>query len=243
MTPATASLAAGMLVAAAVWLGLFRVTYLTVRIHNRIGLWIGGLVGLPGPYAFSVAVTVWYVALGVAAAAVVDLLAARPLLGSLAHRLPPSAVLAVALGILGAFSLTAAAMTIITTVRPKVDVASAVSQVRWIEGIMRLPAAWRWAVPMVGATVEELVFRGAMYPALLAHGVGQLPAFAVATGLFTVEQIGLTENLVQAVVIGVSSLVVGGICTLLWNQYHSVVPAIAVHASFAGFYTSLSWRR
>jgi hypothetical protein len=236
-------LAAGMLVSAAVWLGLFRVTYLTVRIHNRIGLWIGGLVGLPGPYAFSIAATVWYVVLGVAVAAVVGHLAARPFLGPLVHRLPPSAALAVGLGILGAFSLTAAAMTVISAVRPSVDVATAVSKVRWIEGIMRLPAAWRWVVPMIGASVEEYVFRGVMYPALLAHGVGRLPAFAVATGLFTAEQIGLTENLVQAIVIGISSLVVGGICTLLWNQYHSVVPAIAVHASFAGFYTSLSWRR
>ena len=56
-----------------------------------------------------------------------------------------------------------------------------------------------------------------------------------------VGQVVVTDNRIAAIVIGFSSIVISVFGTLLVIVYSSLIPALIVHMSFAGFYSSASW--
>ena len=89
--------------------------------------------------------------------------------------------------------------------------------------------------------VEEIFFRGIVYSAIKGAGGNLWLAFAMATALFTIGQVVITDNRVAAIVIGFSSIIISVFGTLLIIVYSNIIPALIVHMSFAGFYSSASW--
>ncbi len=243
MTP-DAWVFAGLAVAAtAGWLAAYRLPLRTPRTRQRFRLWVASTTGLPARYVFPIVGTLIYLAAGVTAATLA-LLASDTTLGTaLTWRVTPTGVALTLLAVIGANSLTAFAMSVIYAVRPTVDVPGAVTGVRWIQEVLALPRRWRWFVPMASAAVEEFFFRGVFVLGLLAAGASAWAAIAISGGVFVLTQAVLTESRLSALVLALSSVVLSVVCGLLVVIEQSVIPAIVVHATFAGYYTASSVQR
>ncbi len=229
--------------ATALWLALYRLPFRKARTRQRVRLAVASRTGLPGRYVFPILGTVIYLALGLAAAAAVMAFAGLDLLDLLAWRITAEGVGLLVLSAVGASALTAFAMSVLYAVRPAVDVPGAVTGVRWVQEILALPRGWRYAVPAISAAVEEFFFRGVFLGGLLAAGAPVWAAVAISGAVFAAGQVLLTESALQATVLALSSVVLAVVCGLLTAVEGSVLPAIVVHASFAGYYTQTSARR
>ncbi len=247
----TATFAGYGLAAGAAWLAVYRLPLRTPRARQRFRLVVTSRTGLPGRYVFPILGTVIYLVAGLLAALALGLaspagpgLAGSGLAAALArplHWRPGlSGVALTLLAVLGASALTAFAMSVLYALRAGVDVPGAVTSVRWIQEVLVLPRRWRWLVPMTSAAVEEYFFRGVLLTGLLATGAHPWLAIAISGALFTTGQVVLTENRLQALVLALSSAVLSVVGGLLVVVTGSVLPAIVVHASFAGYYTNTS---
>ena len=228
--------------AAALWLVVYRVPLRKPRTRQRFRLAVSSVTGLPGRYVFPVVGTAIYLVAGALAVAAVTGVGAAPLGAALRWRPDAASVALTALVAVGAAGATGFAMSLLYAVRPTVDVPGAVAGVGWIREILALPPRWRWVVPMASAAVEELFFRGVFLLGLLAHGATVPAAVALSGAAFVVGQVVLTERGLAALVLGVSAAVLAVLCGLLVVVAGSVVPAVIVHSSFAGFYTNLGTR-
>ncbi|BCB75558.1 hypothetical protein GCM10022251_28280 [Phytohabitans flavus] len=231
------------LAATVVWLALYRLPFRRNRTRQRIRMAVAGRTGLPSKYVFPVLGTVIYLVGGILASVVLLWAGDLGLGGLLAWHVTPHSVGLLLLTAIGASALTAFAMSTLYTVRPGIDVPGAVSSVRWITEILALPRQWRYAVPAASAVVEEFFFRGVFLGGLLATGTPVWAAIAISGAAFTIGQVLLTETALQATVLALSSVVLAVVCGLLVAVEGSVLPAIAVHASFAAYYTQTSARR
>jgi hypothetical protein len=147
------------------------------------------------------------------------------------------------LAMVGAHSLTGFAMSVVYAVRPTLDIAASVTDVPWVREVSVLGRYWRWAIPMVSAAVEEFFFRGVFLLGLIAAGAPAWWAIFLSGVVFTTGQVIMTENRVQAMVMGLSSITLSIVGGLLVLAVGSVLPAVIVHASFAGYYTRTSFDR
>ncbi|BCB91919.1 CPBP family glutamic-type intramembrane protease [Phytohabitans suffuscus] len=243
MTRDAVVLTATALAATVAWLALYRLPFRRNRTRQRVRMAVASRTGLPGRYVFPVLGTLIYLVGGVLASAVVLYAGDLSLTGLLAWHVTPHGAGLLLLTAVGASALTAFAMSTLYAVRPRVDVPGAVSGVRWITEILALPRRWRYAVPAASAAVEEFFFRGAFLGGLLATGTPVWLAIAISGAAFTAGQVLLTETALQATVLALSSVVLAVLCGLLVTVEGSVLPAIAVHASFAAYYTQTSARR
>ncbi len=235
---------AGMaVVVTTVWLAGYRLPLARPRPRQRFRLAVSSATGLPARLVFPVVGTVIYLAGGALAAAALVWWGDVPLLDALRMRPSGEAAAATALVAVGTAAITAFAMAVIYQIRPSADVPGAVAGSGWIREVMVLSPRWRWVVPMASAAVEELFFRGVVLVGMLAHGAPGWAAIAVAGLVFTVGQVVLVDNGLAMVVLGVSSVVLSALCGLLVVVTGSVLPAILVHAAFAGFYTNLGGAR
>lgn len=226
-------------VAAVAWLALYRLPLARPRVRQRVRLAVASVTGLPPRYVFPVLGTLIYLATGLGAIAVVTLVGPAPLGQALSWQVSLPAVALTVLVVVGAAAATGFAMSLLYALRPGVDVPGAVAGTGWIREILVLPPAWRWLVPMSSAAVEEVFFRGVVLVGLLTHGASVPVAIVVSGALFVAGQVVLTERGLAAVVLGSSSIVLSALCGLLVVVTGSVVPAVIVHASFAGYYTNL----
>ncbi|MFD0352085.1 ATP-binding cassette domain-containing protein [Kitasatospora aburaviensis] len=131
-------------------------------------------------------------------------------------------------------------MSLLYRANPRVDVPGEIARVQWIASILALPRHYRWIIPAAAALFEELLFRGAVLLGLGALGSGFGVALAVSTCLFAAGQVALVSTPVQAYVLGTSSVTLGVVGGLLTAATGGILPALALHMSFAGFYTHLS---
>lgn len=224
---------------ATVWLALYRLPFRRPRTRQRFRLAVASRTPIPARFVFPIIGTVIYLLGGVVAAAAVvwrgdlslgQMWGGRP-------SIPDAAV--TLLVVLGAAAWTGFAMSLLYAARPQIDIPGAVSGVGWIREILVLPRQWRWVVPMSSAAVEEFYFRGIVLIGLLAYGASPWHAIILSGLMFVAGQVVLTERALAAVVLGVSSAVLSVLCGLLVVVTGSVLPAILVHASFAGYYTNL----
>ncbi|MBS2963476.1 CPBP family intramembrane metalloprotease [Actinocrinis puniceicyclus] len=226
-------------VAVASWLALYRLPFADASRRRRMALWLADRSGSRPDAAFAVFATALYLGLGLA---VLFALAAAAHLS--VHRLvgAPTAsdALTLLLALFGTSSLNILCISMLYRARPIVDVPGEIARIRWIASILSLPGSARWAVPAAAAVVEELVFRGAVFVGLGARGGGFALACAVSTAIFTIGQIVLVSTPVQAFVMGTSGLTLGLVGCLLVAATGSILPAVVLHASFAGFYTTVS---
>jgi hypothetical protein len=231
------------LLATAGWLAGYRLPLRAPRTRQRFRLWVSSRTGLPARYVFPIVGTAIYLLGGVLAATVALIASDTTFTGVLGWRVSATGLALTLLAVVGANSLTAFAMSIIYAVRPTVDVPGAVTGVRWIQEVLVLPRQWRWFVPMASAGVEEFFFRGVFVIGLLAAGAEPWAAIVIAGAIFTLTQGLLTENRLSALVLTLSSVVLSVVCGLLVVIEQSVLPAIFVHATFAGYYTASSAQR
>jgi hypothetical protein len=228
-----------VVLATAGWLAAYRLPWRTPRARQRFRLAVASRTGLPARYVFPVFGTVFYLFLGALAALAMVGAAPAGWTDPVPWKVSAHGVALTVLAALGSGALVGAAMAVLYAVRPRVDVPGAVTGVRWVREILALPRFGRWLVPAGSAALEELVFRGVALTGLLAAGASGWAALAVAGLVFTAGQVALTETRLQALVLTISSVVVSVLGGLLVLVEGSVLPAILVHASFAGYYTSL----
>jgi len=243
MTAQAWTFAAVATAATAGWLAGYRLPLRTPRARQRFRLWVATVSGIPARYVFPIIGTAIYLAAGIAAAAVALLASAAAPGEILGWEVSPTGVALTLLAVVGANSLTAFAMSVVYAVRPTVDVPGAVTGVLWIREVLVLPRQWRWIVPAASAAVEEFFFRGVFVIGLVAAGASPWTAIAIAGAIFTLTQALLTETRLAALVLAVSSAVLSVVCGLLVVIEQSVLPAIVVHAAFAGYYTASSAQR
>jgi|GEM_PF-2757075 len=225
-------------VATVVWLAAYRLPFAAARTRKRFRLAVSSATGLSPTLVFPILGTAIYLGLAIGAIVTV-MLVSGPTLDDLVGPAPSLMIGALTLlAILGASAATAFGMSLLYSVNPRVDVPAAVSSVGWIREVMVLPVRWRWLVPMSSAAAEEFFFRGVVLVGLLSADVAPWIAIGSAGLLFTIGQVVLTENPVQSIVLAISSVVLSIVGGLLVVVTGSVIPAIVVHAAFAGYYTN-----
>ncbi len=228
---------------AALWLAAYRLPLRSARRRQRLRLAIASHTTIPARYALPIAGTVAYLGLGVLAVLAVAGVSGVRLVPLLAWRPSLRGLALVVLAVLGAHALTGFAMTLVRTLSPRADIAAAVTGVRWIQQTLELPGRWRWIVPMVSGGLEEYFFRGVAIAALDAAGLPLWACVAVTGVLFTVGQTILASGPLAALVLAVSSVVLSTVGGLLTICAGSALPAMVVHASFAGYYTRSAFTR
>ncbi|MFJ7962459.1 type II CAAX prenyl endopeptidase Rce1 family protein [Streptomyces sp. NPDC096324] len=231
---------AGLCVAAVGgWLALYRLPFGDPALRRRIGLRLADRTGLRPEVAFALFGTALYLVLG---AAVLVLLGAFAGLSVQQFVGQPSAISlpALLLAAGGTSSLNVMCVSLLYKANPLVDVPGEIARVQWISSILALPRHFRWMIPAAAALVEELVFRGAVLLGIGHGGGGFVFAMTFGTILFAVGQVALVSTWVQAYVLGTASLSLGVMGCLLVAATGSILPAVALHMSFAGFYTNLS---
>lgn len=224
--------------AAAIWLAVYRLPLAAPRRRQKFKLAVSSATGMPPRLVFPIVGTLIYL-VGAALAIAAVMMTTGP---SFADVVPVdvgwSVIPITVLAITGSAAITAFAMSVLYSVRPTLDVASSVSSVGWISQILVLPVQWRWLVPMSSAAFEEFFFRGVLCGGMMVAGAEPWAAILWSGLAFTIGQVLLTERPLQAVVLAVSSVVISIVGGLLLIVTGSVIPAIVMHASFAGFYTN-----
>ncbi|GGM78495.1 type II CAAX prenyl endopeptidase Rce1 family protein [Dactylosporangium sucinum] len=243
MTSDGAWFAGAALAAAAIWLFVFRLAVFNYRTNRRVRIWVVTHTSVPGKYVIPILGTLVYLALGVLGSIALLYVGDLSLGGLLAWHVTPHGVGLMLFTAAGAHLLTGFMTSIMYAVRPRIDVPTAISRVRWINEILVLPRPWRYATPAISAAVEEFFFRGVILGGLLATGTPAWAAIAISGASFIILQVLYTDTALQATVIGLGCVVLSVLCGLLVVAEGSVLPAIAVHASFAVYYTRSSVRR
>lgn len=221
------------------WIGAFRLPFRSPARRHQIGLWLSDRTGLRADAAFAAFGTVLYLGLGMLILLLLNW--STPIPWSSFGQVRSAAVIPLTLlGIAGTSSLNALCMSIFYRVNPHADVPGEVARIQWIASTLALPRPVRWLVPALAAMVEELVFRGAIFLGIGAAGGSLWEAIVFSTVLFAAGQVLMVSTRTQVLIMAVSSCTLGFVGTLLVAASGSIVPALIVHMSFAGFYTNMS---
>jgi Type II CAAX prenyl endopeptidase Rce1-like len=221
------------------WIAVFRIPFRSPARRHLIGMWLSERTGLRADAAFAVFATMLYLGLGLAVLLVLSVCAPVPW-RSYAGIHSAAAIPLTLLAMAGSSSLSALCMSVIYRVNPDADVPLEMASIQWIKSILALPRAVRWLVPALAAMVEELIFRGAVFLGMGASGASLVQATAVSTVLFAAGQVLVVHTRTQAVVMAAASCTLGVVGSLLVASTGSIIPALAVHMSFAGFYTNMT---
>lgn len=226
-------------VVVAIWVGVYRLPFGAPARRRRMALWLADGTGLDPDPAFAIFATMLYLTLGLG-----TFLVLYPLTGLTAGDLigtfSAGTAAALLLAVLGTSSLNSLAVSILYRVRPAVDVPGEIARIQWISSILTLPRRARWIIPAAAAAVEEAVFRGVVFGGLASLGAGFWWSSAASTVLFTAGQVVLVSTAVQVTVMAAAGAILGTVGTLLMAGTGSLLPAVILHVSFAGFYTHLS---
>lgn len=223
--------------ALAVWIFLFKLSYLNSYIKNRITLTMSSVFGLPASYSYSAFATFLYCILPILSSLLVAKVAGIRILSLFPMQLGGTLFVQILLGIVAAMSLVSVFVMLSLKAAPKMDIVGEMGRVKWIEGIFQMPQKIAWMLPMLSATFEEIFFRGVLLQGLITNGMNMLLAVGFVTLAFVLNQILLTDTKTQALVLGFSSLSISVVGSLMFLASGSIVPSILMHASFASFYT------
>lgn len=224
-----------------VWLAAYRLPFANLQRANRVGMALSTWTSLRPDLAFAIFGTAVYTGLGSIGLLIISSLAGVGITELFTAGVSIELLSMTLIAIVGAMSSVALGLTVLYKINPQVDIPGSIRRVRWIAATEALPRRVRFAIPTFGALVEEMFFRGIVYSAIKGAGGSLWLAFATATALFTIGQVVITDNRIAATVIGFSSIVISVFGTLLIIVYSNLIPALVVHMSFAGFYSSASW--
>ncbi len=226
-------------IAVAGWLAVYRLPFGDPARRRRVALWLADRSNLRPDVAFTIFATCLYLILGI-----MVLLILMPFahfsFGRFLASPSVTVALALVLAIIGTSSLNVLLVSFLYRAKPTVDVPGEISRIQWISSLLVLHRHFRWIVPAAAAVVEEVVFRGVIFLGLLSLGRNFWLASIASTLLFALGQLALVSTPIQGFVIGTASVTLGTIGTLLIAATGSIVPAVILHMSFAGFYTNMS---
>ena len=224
-----------------VWLAAYRLPFADLRRANKVGLALSTWTTLRPDLAFAIFGTALYIGLGFIGSLIVISRAGVDIAVLFTAGVSIESLAATLVALVGAMSSVSLGSTVLYKLEPQIDIPGSIRRVRWIAAIEALPKRMRFTIPTLGALVEEIFFRGIVYSAVKGAGGNLWLAFATATALFVIGQIVITDNQTAAIVIGFSSIVISVFGTLLIIVSGNIIPALIVHMSFAGFYSSASW--
>ncbi|MBN1982388.1 MAG: CPBP family intramembrane metalloprotease [Chitinivibrionales bacterium] len=121
--------------------------------------------------------------------------------------------------------------------RFNIDIIKEIDNVYWIDGLSKLPSGLVVLAPGISGFIEESVFRGVIF--IIAFQVLHFPlivSILLTMAFFTVQQLLQVQTIPQASVIGISSICISLIGSLLVYYSGSIIPAAIAHGSFALFY-------
>ena len=126
----------------------------------------------------------------------------------------------------------------LTLISDKKDWSGEIGNISWIKSIQKRNNAIVPLVPVMGALVEELFFRGTIFLILYTcfDGVGFLPAFAVSGVLFTIEQVLFTGNREQCLSMVFGSMGISFVACVSVAYTGSFLPCLLAHECFLVFY-------
>ncbi len=221
-----------------VWLFIFKQSYKNTYIKNRISLFMSSLFGIPASYSYSVFASFLYCALPtiscivVARTAKIHIFNLFPLVMSL------KLFATIILGVVAAMSLVSVFIIVSLKLAPRMDIASEISRIKWIEGIFQIPKKIAWLLPILSASFEEVFFRGVFLQGLVSNGMNTVIAVILVTVAFVLNQVLLTDTKIQGLVLGFSSVSISIVGSIMFLASGSIIPSMIMHASFAGFYAN-----
>jgi hypothetical protein len=223
------------------WFAVYKLPFARPRVRTRIGMAVGGALGVNAAVGFMIVGTISYVGSGAMFIAIQMTLTGVSLDALFGGPVTETTLWALCLAVVGAVSWIGVWMAALHAARPNLDIPSVVNSVPWVRASLALSARYRWLVPLCGAVVEETFYRGAVALGLVAGGFEPAVAALIAGTLFTVTQMGMTQTAQQAAILGVSSVVVSVFGSLLVLSSGSLLPAVVLHGAFAAFYCRNSW--
>lgn len=128
-------------------------------------------------------------------------------------------------------------ITVITPVFKGDRMVKAMMDVPWIQFTSRLNPKIGPLIPLVGAFLEEIFFRGVVF--YYAYYVCRLPfgvALLISLLLFGLQQGLFTENLMQFFMLLFGTLIVTVVSSAVMVLSSSVIPALLAHEIFVIFY-------
>ncbi len=221
-----------------VWIFIFKLSYRSTYIKNKISLAMSSVFGIRPSYSYSVFATFLYCALPLISSVIVAQTAKIKIIDL--FNLNQGAILIVItlLGIVGAMSLVSVFVVAFLKIAPNMDIAGEMAKVKWIEGIFQIPKKIAWLLPILSAGFEEVFFRGVLLQGLISNNMNVLLAVSLVTLAFILNQVLLTDTKTQALILGFSSISISIIGSIMFLASGSIIPSIIMHASFAGFYTN-----
>jgi len=226
-----------------VWLYLFTLSYKNTYTKNKITLMMSTVFGLPASYSYSIFAAFLYCLLPTIGSLVVAAVADINILNLFAVRFGLETIAIILLSVSAAMSLVSVFVLFIHKLFPHMDIPGEMARIKWIEGIMQTPDNIAWFLPILSASFEEIFFRGVLLTGLVTAGMGVPLAIALVTLAFILNQILLADTWAQRLVLGYSSLAISLVGSIAYFASGSIIPAMIMHASFAGFYTSGSENR
>lgn len=221
-----------------IWLFLFKLSYKSMHIKNKITLFMSSVFGLPASYSYSIFATLLYCLLPILSSLAVSRLGGVYIPGLFAAPLSLALITMTVLGVAACMSLLAVFVLITQKIRPNIQIAAEMANIKWIQGVFQAPAKIAWLLPLLSASFEEIFFRGVFFSALMLSGADPLHALGAVTFAFILNQTLLADTITQRVIMVFSSIAISVVGGVLFLASGSIIPSIIMHASFAGFYTS-----
>jgi len=206
------------------------------RYMDSAAMWLMRYIRASKQHIHSVLVGCWYVGTGVAGIFVFSLVWNVGIFGQ--FRIAPSLLLYLPLGFLAEMSVSSLVMSTVMLVTPRTAWVDQIRSIPWINAISLMPERLGPLIPLIGAFLEELFYRGVVFT-LLVNGypeLGMWGAAAISAALFALQQILNTATLPQAVTMGIASVSISLIGCALMAYTGSFLPALFAHEAFVVFY-------
>jgi hypothetical protein len=126
-----------------------------------------------------------------------------------------------------------------STFARKISVADEVCRIPWLESTLQSSKIWVAVGISASASIEEMFFRGCLVIGGVNSGLHPAVALALSIITFGIQQVLQVNTRPQAIIIGGTSVVVGGISGLAALSTGSVLPGLVAHAAFAVRFTRM----
>lgn len=142
------------------------------------------------------------------------------------------------IGFVAQLSLSSMILLIISAFKNNINWFKVIREVTWVSLMSNMPKALRPIYPLLGATFEEIFFRGTVFMIHIIYfpEMGIVLPIILATGLFVLQQVLNTDTAIQGVVISIGAIVISVIGCLLILYTESFLPTLICHLLFVIFY-------
>ncbi|MDD6298446.1 type II CAAX prenyl endopeptidase Rce1 family protein [Hornefia butyriciproducens] len=142
------------------------------------------------------------------------------------------------LTILAELSMVTMLSGCLTLFSDRTDWSGEIGNISWIKSVQKRNKAVVPLVPVLGALVEEVFFRGTVFLILFTRfdGAGFLVSFLASGALFAVEQVLFTDNRNQRLSMCLASVGIAFVACVSTAYTGSFLPCLLAHECFLVFY-------